>query len=274
MGKAILNNKQALAGLALIAIVSIMAVLAPVMAPNDPNKIDVMSRFLAPSAQYPLGTDQLGRCVLSRLLYGAIYSLGIAVPTLFVLGGIGAALGTAAAYIGGRWERGFLVVCDIVMAFPSLVLMLALIGSLGQGLVSIVAATVSTMWAWFAKVVWSYASLEKGKDYIVASCIAGCSGWRIVFGHIIPNLLPQFAVYLSTGIAGFILMVSGLSYLGLGFEAGTPEWGAMLSEAKAHFFSHPTLVVYPGLCILLAAAGFNLFGEALRDILSPEEASE
>ncbi|MEK3733501.1 ABC transporter permease subunit [Paenibacillus sp. FSL M8-0334] len=270
----IVNNKQALTGLVMIALVSLVAATAPLIVPNDPHKIDIVNRFLSANAQYPLGTDQLGRCVLSRLLLGASYSLGIAVPTLMALGGIGLILGTSAAYLGGRLERALLIICDLFMAFPSLVIVLSLVGALGQGIPSIVVAVMFSLWAWYAKVVWSYACLEKSKDYILACIIAGCNHRRIIFRHIIPNLFPQFLVYLSTGMASMIIMISGFSFLGLGFESGTPEWGAMLNEARASFYSHPTFVLYPGLCILLTAAGFNLFGEALRDIISPEEVSE
>lgn len=274
MIKKMLKNKQALIGLILITSIAIIAVLAPIIVPNDPYRIDIANRFSAASVQYPLGTDQLGRCLLSRLLLGASYSLGIVVPALLVLGVVGISSGTMAAYFGGALERVFLLACDIFMAFPPLVIILSFIGSSGNGIISILVALVFSMWAWFAKVVWSYTCLEKDKDYIVASRIAGCSDTRIVFYHIIPNTMPQFIVYLSTGIASLILMVSSFSFLGLGFVAGTPEWGAMLSEARSHFYAHPTLVFYPGLCILLIAAGFNLFGEALRDIISPEEMSE
>ena len=269
-----LHHNQALAGLTLILFVMAVAIFAPSLAPNDPNQIDVLKKFLPASTDYPLGTDQLGRCILSRLLIGARYSLGIAVPTLLIIGVIGIAFGTAAAYIGGRFERAFLVICDIFMAFPPMALVLSLVGALGQGIGNILIAVVMSMWVWFAKVARTYAEIEKNKNYVTASRIAGCSGMQIIVRHIIPNILPQCIVYLSTGIASLILTVSSFSFLGLGFEAGTPEWGAMLSEAKSNFYSHPTLVLYPGLCILLATAGFNLFGEALRDIISPEEASE
>ncbi|MCG8501466.1 MAG: ABC transporter permease subunit [Firmicutes bacterium] len=274
MNKALLKNKQALIGLGLMLFVSMIAVFAPFIAPNDPNQIDTLNKFLHVSPAYPLGTDQLGRCVLSRLIFGARYSLGIAVPTLLALGTIGLAFGTAAAYIGGRLERVFLIVCDIFMAFPPLVIVLSLVGALGQGIEIILTAVIFSMWVWYAKVLRTYARIEKAKDYILASKIAGCSGLRIVFYHIIPNILPQCIVILSTGIASLILMVSGFSFLGLGFEAGTPEWGAMLNQARSSFYAHPRLVVYPGLCILITAAGFNLFGEALRDMISPEEVSE
>ncbi|GAB2559810.1 ABC transporter permease [Gracilibacillus alcaliphilus] len=274
MIKKLLKSKQAMIGLTLIVLVTLVALWAPLIAPHDPNKIDVLNRFMSASSQYPLGTDQLGRCVLSRLLIGASYSLGIAVPTLLVLGIVGLTLGTASAYVGMRWERVFLSICDIFMAFPALVIVLSLIGALGQGLLSILLAVAFSLWAWFAKVVWSYARMEISKDYILAAKIAGCSDRRIILYHIIPNIFPQFLVYLSTGIAGMIIMISGFSFLGLGFEAGTPEWGAMLNEARSNFYSHPELVFYPGLCVLITAAGFNLFGEALRDMISPEEVNE
>lgn len=274
MIKKTLRNRQALAGLIIIVLVMAVAVFAPLLMPNDPNQIDVLKKFLHASAEYPLGTDQLGRCVLSRLMIGARYSLGIAVPSLLAVGVMGIMLGTAAAYIGGRFERVFLVICDIFMAFPPLVIVLSLVGALGQGIGNILIAVFFSTWVWFAKVVRTYARIEQNKEYVTASKIAGCSGLRIIVRHIIPNILPQCIVYLSTGIASVILMVSSFSFLGLGFEKGVAEWGAMLSEARANFYTYPSFVLYPGACILLAAAGFNLFGEALRDIVSPEEVSQ
>ena len=268
-----LHNKQALAGLIIILFIVTVAVFAPFLMPNDPNKIDVLEKFLPAGNEYPLGTDQLGRCVLSRLIIGARYSLGIAIPSLLAVGVMGITLGTMAAYTGGRLERIFLMSCDIFMAFPPLVIVLSLVGALGQGGGNILIAVFFSTWVWFAKVVRTYAKLEKNKDYVTASKIAGCSDMRIIVRHIIPNILPQCIVYLSTGIASVILMVSSFSFLGLGFEKGVAEWGAMLNEAKANFYTNPSMVLYPGACILLAAAGFNLFGEALRDIVSPEEVS-
>jgi peptide/nickel transport system permease protein len=274
MRQKILRNKQALIGMALMALVIAAAITAPAIAPNDPNEINALNKFQPGSPAFPLGTDHLGRCVLSRLIFGARYSLGISFPTLLALGVIGLTLGTAAAYAGGVAERMFTIVCDIFMAFPSLVIVMSLTGALGQGVEIILFSAVFSMLVWYAKVIRTYAAIELRKDYIMASKISGCGGPGIVARHIIPNILPQCLVLLCTGIAGMILMVSGFSFLGLGFEPGTPEWGAMLNQAKSNFYSHPELVVYPGLCILITAAGFNLFGEALRDIISPSEASE
>ena len=263
MIKKLLYNKQAVIGLILIFFVLIIAVFAPLIAPNDPNYVDPLNKFRKGDTRFPLGTDRLGRCVLSRLIFGAGYSLGISVPTLAALGVIGLTIGTMAAYRGGRLERVFLIVCDIFMAFPSLVVVLSLAGALGQGVKIILLSIVFSMWVWYAKIIRTYAAIEMAKDYVMAAKIAGCSGPRLVLRHIIPNILPQCLVLLCTGIAAMILMVSGFSFLGLGFEAGTPEWGAMLGQAKSSFYSHPELVVYPGLCILITAEGFTFWVKPL-----------
>lgn len=274
MVRAMLRNKQAVIGLVIILLFSLAALFAPVLAPNDPNAVDVLLKFKPASAEFPLGTDGLGRCVLSRLLYGARHSLMIAVPSLAAIGVLGTILGTVAAFSGKIGERIFLWFCDVFMAFPPLVIAISLIGSFGASVNSILVAVFFSSWVWFARMVRTWARTEKSKDYITAAKIAGCGNCGVIFRHIIPNILPQCVVYLSTGVASVILLVSGFSFLGLGFPAGTAEWGAMLSEAKSYFFSHPELLIYPGLCILFAAIGFNLFGEALRDVISPEEVCE
>jgi peptide/nickel transport system permease protein len=274
MMKKVLHNKQALVGSMLILFVLIVAVFAPLIAPNNPNAIDAMNKFQSGSRNFPLGTDHLGRCVLSRLIFGARYSLSISLPTLIALSVIGLSIGTAAAYRGGRTERVFLIICDIFMAFPSMIIVMSLAGALGQGVGIILFSVIFSMWVWYAKVIRTYASIEIAKDYIMAAKISGCGGLRVILYHIIPNILPQCIVLLCTGIASLILMISGFSFLGLGLAAGTPEWGAMLNQARSSFYSHPELVVYPGICILITATGFNLLGEALRDSISPAEASE
>jgi peptide/nickel transport system permease protein len=269
-----LKNPQAVVGLGLVALFLLAAALAPLLAPNEPDKIDIASKYAPPGGVFPLGADSLGRCVLSRLLYGARTSMMIALPSLAVIGLCGVLLGASAAYLGGAFDRVFIIVCDIFMAFPSLIIAISLVGALGTGIGNIVAAVFFSAWVWFAKVVRTWALIEKGKDYVTASVIAGCSRAGVVLRHIIPNILPRCAVYLSTGVASAIIMVSGFAFLGLGFPAGTAEWGAMLGEAQANFYTHPQLLLYPGLCILLAAVGFNLFGEALRDIVTPEGAGQ
>ena len=270
MLRKITKNKQAVIGLVMIVIVIFTAILAPIIATNDPIKVDVTKKFQGVSSNYPLGTDQLGRCVFSRLVYGARYSLGIAAPTLLIIAILSIVLGTSAAYAGGKFDRIFILISDMVMAFPPLVIVLALVGSLGQGILNRAFAMIFSVWVWYAKVVRSYVLIEKNKDYVTAAIIAGSTDVDIILKHIIPNILPSLIVFFSTGVAGMILMISGFSFLGLGIEAGTPEWGAMLSGAKQYIYSRPYMIAYPGICILFTASGFNLFGEALRDIISPE----
>jgi len=271
MAKKILHNPQTIIGLFIILMALVVAVFAPVFAPHDPTEINVINKHLNPCSEYPLGTDQLGRCEFSRLLYGARYSMGMSLPTIFVISVLGLFLGSLSACVGKWVDRVLIVVCDIFIAFPALIIAVAIIGVLGNGMQNIVISIIIAMWAWFTRVVRSYAMIEMGREYILAARISGCGTLKIIFRHLIPNIMPQFLVYVSTGVASTILMVSSFSFLGLGLPAGTSEWGAMLNEARSSLYSHPMLLIYPGLCILITAIGFNLFGEALRDVIELEK---
>ena len=271
MIKRVLRKPQALLGALIVLCIVFVAVFAPRLAPHNPELVNVAQKYAPRSADYPLGTDRLGRCELSRLLYGARYSLAISVPTLFALAILGLAGGTLSVCAGRRIDCTITMLCDTFISFPSLIIAVAIIGVLGNGLQNIAVAVVVSMWAWFTRTVRAYALTEMGRDYILAARISGCGTAKLVVRHIIPNILPQYIVYLSTGIAAAIMMVSSFAFLGLGLPAGVSEWGAMLNEARAGVYSQPQLLVYPGICILLTAVGFNLFGEALRDALLPEE---
>lgn len=268
----IMKNKQALIGLGMIVITLTVAILAPVIAPNDPNQIEAASKFASCSFRYPLGTDQLGRCIFSRLIYGARVSLGLSIPALLLIMAISLLVGTISAYAGGRVDEFFSIVFDIFMAFPPLLVVISLVGALGQGITNMMIAVIFSTWVWYVKIVRSYILMEKKKDYVTAARICGCSDVSIIMKHMIPNVFPALLVFYSTGVAGMIIMISGFSFLGLGIGSGIPEWGSMLNNGKSYLYSHPNLIALPGLCILFAAGGFNLFGEALRDIISPEEA--
>ncbi len=270
MLKKIFKNPQAVVGLALIIAVIAAALCAPLLAPHKPEETNLAFKFASPCAEYPLGADELGRCELSRLLYGARYSMGISLPVLLALAFIGLFLGTLSACGGRTADHVLTFICDVFISFPQLMIAIAVIGIMGSGVRPIIVAIIAAMWAWFTRVVRSYAVLEMGKDYILAARLSGCGTVKLIFLHLIPNILPQFIVYLSTGVAASIVMVSGFAFLGLGLSGETPEWGAMLSSARTTLYSHPEMLVYPGLCILIAAAGFNLFGEALRDIMEGE----
>lgn len=268
MIKKILKNKQAILGMLIIGIVVIVAIFAPIIATNDPMKTDIIKKFHKASMQYPLGTDQLGRCVYSRIIYGARYSLGISVPILFIIALFSIIFGTSMAYIGGIADYILIGICDLAMAFPPLVIVLSLIGILGQGTFNLIVAMALSMFAWYAKIVRSYVLIEKNKEYVIASKISGSTDKKVILKHILPNIFPSLIVFFSIGIGSMILMISGFSFLGIGVEAGKPEWGAMLCEAKQYIYSRPYMIFYPGFSILFTVTGFNLFGESLRDIVS------
>lgn len=266
--KEMLKNKQAVIDLSMILTVTVVMIFAPLLAINNPIQGDLADRFSENSDKYPLGTDQLGRCIYSRLIYGSRYSLGIALPVLVLASMISLITGTIAAYYGGLIDRIFVGICDIVMAFPPMIVVLTLVGSYGQGISSLIMAIILAIWVWNAKIVRSYVLIERNKMYIIASKVAGCSDFKIILRHIIPNILPPLIVFYSLSVGEIIIMISSFSFLGLGVETSTPEWGAMINEARKFTYSRPYFVLYPGFCIFFTAVGFNLLGEALKDIVS------
>lgn len=265
------KNKQIIVGAVLIALFVLMALAAPLLAPHDPNTTNLSLKNAAPSMEYPLGCDQMGRCELSRLLYGARYSLGLSIPLLMLLAVIALFVGCYSCYKGGFLNEIIRLLCDILMAFPVLVIAMALVTSFENSATCILVAIGISMTAWFLRMVRSYAKTECGKEYIEASKISGASGLRIVLTHLIPNVLPQFIVYFTTGIASTIISISGFAFLGVGLVKGTAEWGAMLNEARNCLYTNPKLIVYPGICLIVCCAGFNLFGEGLRDFIGKED---
>lgn len=271
MIRKILHKPQALLGLAMMLIVFFVVAFAPFIAPHDPSELNVAHALSAPDSEYPLGTDEMGRCVFSRLLYGARSSMSIALPSLIILSLVSTVVATVCAYLGGVLDRIFDVVSNIFMAFPPFLVAITLVGLFESKVFSIILSIVIAMWVWNARVVRTYVLREKQKPYVITCRMSGCSELRIIFQHIIPNILPHLLVIFSTGLSSIIIMISSYAFLGLGLEAGTAEWGAMFVNAKQLIFSQPQLLVYPGLCILFTAGGFNLFGEALRDIYAPRE---
>ena len=206
MTKKIFSKPQAVIGLILITIIIICAIFAPVIAPNPPDQIDPSLKYHEADANYPLGTDQLGRCELSRLIYGARYSIGMSVPMMLILGVLGLIIGTFSACAGEKVDRIITFICDVFISFPSLITAIAVISILGNGIQNIAIAVVISMWAWFARMVRSYAVTEMGKEYITAARISGCGTAGLIFRHLIPNILPQCIVYMSTGVASAIIM--------------------------------------------------------------------
>lgn len=265
------RKKSMLVGVALIAAFILIALWAPVLAPNDPNATDLARKNASASAEFPLGCDQMGRCELSRILYGARYSMGLSVPVLILLAAITLFAGCYCGYKGGIAEGLAGLLCDILMAFPLIVIAMALVTSIDNSVLCVLAAIGISMSAWFLRMVRSYARVECGKEYIESARLAGASDLGIVVRHVIPNVLPQFLIYFTTGIASAIISVSSFAFLGIGLIAGTPEWGAMLNEARNSIYTNPGLIIYPGVCLVMCCAGFNLFGEGLRDYIGKED---
>ena len=264
----ILRGKSVKIGLGLIIFMMLCALLAGVLSPNDPMKINMDCRFAAPSPLFPLGADAYGRCVLSRLLYGARYSLGLA---LAVIGGLvvtAVPVGMAAAYKGGFIEHIFLWLCDISMAIPPTVLVLAIMGVMGNGIANLVFSVMFSYWGWYGRMVRSYTQTELSKGYVTYAVTGGASGASVLFRQVFPNIFPGLIVLFVLGIGDSILMISGYSFLGIGLTGGLPEWGTMLGDAKSILLQAPQYALYPGACVFLAVCAFNLFGEGTRKALA------
>lgn len=267
--RALGRDRTAMLGLAILSLLAVAAVLGPALAPNDPNFTEPAVRFASPSAAHPLGTDHIGRDILSRLLYGARLSLGSAVLAALAVGALGLGFGLAAGYFRGIVDALVTRAVDVLLAFPTLLLALVVVGALGTGLRNILIAAVIAWWASYARVVRGVTFAEREKPYIEAARALGASSWQIIRRHLLPNIAAPIVVLTTLDMGAILLAVSALSFLGLGVEAGTPEWGAMLADARTYMRRAPLLMVYPGAAIFLAVLGFNLLGDGLRDILDP-----
>lgn len=267
--RGLLRDRTALIGLVLVAFLVLSALAAPLLAPNDPAAVFPERKLASPSREFPLGTDNLGRCLLSRLMYGARVSLAAAGTASLLVMLIGVAVGTIAGYIGGWIDFALMRVVDLLLAFPLLVLALAITGMLGVGLTSVLVGVVSVWWASYARVVRALTISVSQKQFIEAARSTGVGPRRIVIRHVIPNVISSIVVLSTIETGRLLLVISGLSFLGLGVQPPTPEWGAMLNDGRAFLRSAPQLMIYPGLAISLAVLGFNLLGDSLRDGLDP-----
>ncbi|WP_252109442.1 MULTISPECIES: nickel ABC transporter permease subunit NikC [unclassified Halomonas] len=256
--------------LALVAGLVFVALFGAGLSPFDPNAVALPERLAPPSATHWLGTDHLGRDILARLLEGTRVSLGVVAVTLSLLLAMGIVVGGSAGFIGGRFDQIAMRMTDIFLTFPTFVLSLFMIGMLGTGLVNVILAIALSHWAWYARIVRSVVLSLKHRDYISAARMAGAGRLRIFTRHLLPSTLSQLAVLASLDIGHIMLHVSGLSFLGLGVAAPTPEWGVMLSDARQFVWTQPMLMLWPGLALFVSVMAFNLLGDALRDRLDPQ----
>ena len=257
-------------GLAVTVLLVILAVLAPWIAPRDPTAQILPERLLPPSAQNWMGTDELGRDVLSRTLYGARVSLLVGVSVVLGAGIVGLTLGSLAGYFGGAFDRFVnIVLINSFLSFPGILLAIAFAAFLGPGLDKVILALTVTGWAGYARLARAQVLKVREMEFILAARSLGASHARILLRHLLPNTLQPVLIQATIGMAGAILAESTLSFLGLGVIAPTPSWGAMLNDARNHLFDAPHMVFFPALAIMAAVLAFNLLGDALRDWLDP-----
>ena len=257
-------------GFAVTVALVLLAVLAPWIAPASPSAQRLPERLLSPSARHWFGTDELGRDVLSRTLYGARVSLLVGVSVVLGAGTVGLALGAISGYFGGIFDRVInIVLINAFLSFPGILLAIAFAAFMGPGLDKVILALIITGWAGYARLARAQALKVREMEFVLAARSLGASHTRILLRHLLPNTLQPVLIQATIGMAGAILAESTLSFLGLGVVAPTPSWGAMLNDARNHLFDAPHLVVFPALGIMAAVLAFNLLGDALRDWLDP-----
>ncbi|KGX83621.1 nickel transporter permease [Pontibacillus marinus] len=266
----ILKSKTSFIGLMIILLLIVVAVLAPVLAPYHPiDDGSIIDRYQPPSAEHWLGTDQLGRDILSRIIYGARISIKIGVIAVGIAFVVGTLLGGIAGYIG-RWVDNVIMrIIDIMMAFPSILLAIAMVAILGKSLTNAMIAVGIVGVPQFARIVRSTVLSIKEKEFVESARASGVKNGRILMRHVLPNCMAPIIVQATLSVGTAILDAAGLSFLGLGAQGATPEWGVMLSDGRAALQTSPWVITFPGLAIFLVVLGFNLFGDGLRDALDP-----
>ena len=267
----LIKNPAALAGLIIITLLVLMAIFAPLLAGGlSPNQQDLGNRLAAPSSTHWFGSDELGRDIYVRTLYGARVTLTIVALVSVLVAPIGLAVGTLAGYIGGWLEAVLMRITDIFLAFPRLVLALAFAAALGPGIENAVIAISLTAWPPYARIARSETVTIAKSDYIAATIMQGASTWRILFKHIAPLCLSSVIVRLTLDMAGIILTAAGLGFLGLGAQPPQAEWGAMVSAGRDVILDQWWVATIPGIAIFIVSLGFNLLGDGLRDVFDPK----
>jgi peptide/nickel transport system permease protein len=262
-------------GFAIVAALIIAALFAPWIAPANPFAQDLPARLQLPSVHHWMGTDELGRDIFSRILFGARISLLVSVCVVLGCGAIGLILGLLAGYTGGFFDRIVnLFLINAFLSFPGVLLAIAFAAFFGPGISKVILALIITGWAGYARLARAQVLKGKESEYILAARSLGASPFRIMLRHLLPNILQPVLIQATIGMAGAILAEATLSFLGLGVLAPIPSWGAMLNDARSHLFDAPHMVVFPALAVMLAVLAFNLLGDAWRDWLDPRTRSQ
>lgn len=265
------RNGLALFGLVIVVLLIVIAFFAPLLAPQNPDAQNLAARLQPPSAAHWLGTDELGRDLLSRVLYGARVTLGMVVTVVILVAPVGLAVGSIAGYAGGWVDRVLMRITDIFLAVPQLILALAFVAALKPGITSAVIAIALTAWPPYARQARADTLGIRQSDFIAAARLTGASQFRIIFRHIIPLCLSSMIVRMTLSMSGIILTAAGLGFLGMGAQPPTPEWGTMIATSRAYILAQWWVPATPGIAIFVASLAFNLLGDGLRDALDPRQ---
>jgi peptide/nickel transport system permease protein len=255
-------------GLVVLVFWAVMIVVGPSIAPFDPNAVDLGQRLLAPSATHPFGTEALGRDVFSRVLYGVQITLPTGLIVVFIAVVIGTTWGAIAAYAGGRTEEAMMRVADVFLAFPALILAMAIAAALGRGVTNAIVAMVAVWWPAYARLARSLVLVQRDEEYVQAAMVLGYSPGRILGRHILPNAAGPLIVLMTLDVGNAIITFAGLSFLGLGVTPPTPEWGSMIADGRLLIIQW-WVATFPGLAIISVVLGFNFLGDGIRDWLDP-----
>ena len=268
--KRLTRNKAAMVGLVIIVIMALIAVFAPWIAPYSYEQADYYNIFQPFSREHLLGTDQLGRDILSRLIYGSRYSLKIGIYSVAMAATAGAIIGSLAGYFGGVVDDVIMRILDIINSIPGLVLSIAVAAILGPGFTNCIIALAFGTTPMYARMIRASILNIRKMEYLEAATSINCSSARIIFRHILPNAISPLIVMATMSVAQSILTAASLSFIGLGVQPPEPEWGAMLADARTHLRQYPRLVLVPGITIMIAVLSLNILGDGLRDAMDPK----
>ncbi|MEC0254342.1 ABC transporter permease subunit [Paenibacillus lautus] len=264
------KNKAALFGGYFLLLMILVAIIGPLLTQYDPTKVDYSTKLLKPSADHWFGTDHNGRDIFTRIIHGMRLTLSVGFISVIIGAAFGVVLGIISGYYGGKWDALIMRITDVMLAFPGILLALAVVSVLGKNLFNVIIAVSIFSIPTFARVVRGSTLAVRKLEYIDAMRSLGASDGRIIFGHILPNITSPIIVQATLRIAVAILTASGLSFLGLGAQPPTPEWGAMLNDGRNYIMDHPHVALFPGLSIVFVVIAFNLLGDGLRDVLDPK----
>lgn len=268
--KSLKRNKMAMLGLIILIVLVLVAVFADFIAPFRYDKQDLQNAFQHPSSEHIFGTDEFGRDILSRVIYGARISLKVGFVSVGIALVIGGLLGAVAGFYGGRLDNVIMRVMDVLLAIPQTLLAIAIVASLGSGLMNLMIAVGISSIPNYARIVRASVMTIRGEEYIEAARASGTSDAKIIMKHILPNCMAPVIVQVTLGIAGAILNAAGLSFIGLGIQPPDPEWGSMLSGGRDYIRGYAYMTMFPGLAIIITVLSLNLLGDGLRDALDPK----